>query len=66
MLPLGLLRSVPSHEVRTAAVLSARDLTGRNVALVREESGEDPWTSSTTAVREVLRERTGIGGAAAT
>ena len=66
LLPLGLLRSVPSHEVRTAAVLSARDLTGRNVALVREESGEDPWTSSTTAVREVLRERTGIGGAAAT
>ena len=54
------LRSAPSHEVRTAALLSARDLrtvTSRNVALVREESGEDPWTASTTAMREALRER---------
>ena len=54
------VRSAPSHEVRTAALLSARDLrtvTGRNIALVSEESGEDPWTATTTAVREALRER---------
>ena len=41
-------------------ILFGRDLrtvTGRNLALVREESGENPWTPSTTAVREALRER---------
>lgn len=41
-------------------MLSARDLrtvTGRNVAFVREESGEDPCTVSTATVREALRER---------
>ena len=54
------LRLAPSHEVRTAALLSARDLrtvTGGNVALVMTESGEDPWTASTATVREALRER---------
>ena len=39
------LREAPSHEVRTAAFLTARDLrtvTGRNVSLVARLSGEDP------------------------
>ena len=54
------LRNAPSHEVRTAALLAARDLqtvTGRNLALVAELSGQDPWTASTARVREALRER---------
>ena len=41
------------------AFLAARDLrsvTGRNVALVRKLSGEDPWTVSTNRVREALME----------
>ena len=54
------LRTAPSHEVRTAALLAARDLqtvTGRNLALVAELSGLDPWTASSARVREALRER---------
>ena len=54
------LREAPSVDVRTAALLAARDLrtvTGRNVSLVATLSGEDPWTSSTSRVREALRER---------
>ena len=54
------MREAPSEEVRTAAFLAARDLrtvTGRNVSLVARLSGEDPWTSSTSRVREALRER---------
>ena len=54
------LRVAPSHEVRTAALLQARDLrsvTGRNLALVAELSGQDLWTASTNCVREALRER---------
>ena len=54
------LRMAPSHEVRTAALLTARDLRsviGRNLALVAEKSGLDPSTASTTRVREAHRER---------
>ena len=54
------MRIAPSYEVRTAALLSARDLrtvTGRNLALVAEQSGYDPWTASTARVRVALRER---------
>ena len=54
------LTVAPSHEVRTVALLVARDLrsvTGRNLALVAEQSGQDPWTASTARVREALRER---------
>ena len=54
------LRNAPSHVVRTAALLAARDLqtvTGRNLALVAELSQQDPWTASTERVREALRER---------
>ena len=54
------LRFAPSHEVRTAALLSARDLrsvTGRNISLVAQMSGLDPWTANTNTVREALRER---------
>ena len=54
------LRIAPSHEVRTAALLAARDLrsvTGRNLALVAGLSGQDPWTASTARVRGALRER---------
>ena len=54
------LRDAPSHEVRTVALLMARDqrsVTGRNLALVARQSGQDPWTASTARVREALRER---------
>ena len=52
------LRFAPSHEVRTVTSLVSRDLrtvTGRNLALVGELSGENPWTVSTHLVRESLR-----------
>ena len=32
-------------------------VTGRNLSLVAEQSGQDPWTASTARVREALRER---------
>ena len=51
------LRSAPSHEVRTAALLAGRDLrtvTGRNLKLVEEKSGQDPWVASPAGVRECL------------
>ena len=32
-------------------------VTGRNLALVVEQNGKDPWTSSLARVREALRER---------
>ena len=54
------LRVAPSHEVRTIAFLVSRDLrsvTGRNLELVRQLSGEDPWVASPTRVKESLMER---------
>ena len=54
------LRNAPSHEVRTAALLGGRDLrsvTGRNLELVAELSGQDPWCASPARVKQALRER---------
>ena len=54
------LRTAPSHEVRTAALLGSRDLrsvTGRNLSLIADLTGLDPWCSSTARVRAVLLER---------
>ena len=54
------LRNAPSHEVLTAGLLGARDLgsvTGRNLALVTELSGQDPWTASSARVRQALMDK---------
>ena len=43
------LRVAPSHEVRTIAFLVSRDMrsvTGRNLELVRQLSGQDSWAAS--------------------
>ena len=47
----------PSPEVQVAALLAARDLrssVGSNLALLREESGLDPWTCSLGQLRAAL------------
>ena len=47
----------PRDEVRTAAFLAARDprtVTGKNLALVTEESEEDPWTATIATIWESL------------
>jgi hypothetical protein len=47
----------PSPEVQVAALLAARDLRssiGSNLALLRAESGLDPWTCSPGRLREAL------------
>ena len=54
----GLLTS-PSPEVQVAALLAARDLrcsTGSNLALLREETGLDPWTCSVGPLRAALHQ----------
>ena len=48
------LREAPSHEVRVATFLVSRDLrtvTGRNFRLVEEESGLDPWITSSARIK---------------
>ena len=53
------LRAAPSHEVSTAALLSARDrrtTLGRNIALVEELSGQDVWAASPDRVQSALIE----------
>ena len=58
------LRVAPSHEVRTIAFLVSRDMrsvTGRNLELVRQLSGQDPWAASPTRVKESLMERELVG-----
>ena len=48
----------PSPEVQVAALLAARDLRsslGSNLALLREESGLDPWTCSPGHLRAALQ-----------
>ena len=57
------LRSAPSAEVRTVALLCARDLrstTGQNVRLVEEASGLSVWSSTTRQVRKAVREREAV------
>ena len=54
------LRTAPSHEVATAALLQARDLRttlGKNIAQVEKETGQDVWTASPELVRAILTER---------
>ena len=52
----GLLAS-PSYEVSVVALLAARDVRsslGSNLAIVREESGLDPWMESPARLRAAL------------
>ena len=52
----GLLAS-PSYEVAVVALLAARDMRsslGSNLALVRQESGLDPWRESLARLRAAL------------
>jgi hypothetical protein len=52
----GLLAS-PSHEVTVVALLAARDLRsnlGSNLALVRQETGLDPWEAGRSELRLAL------------
>ena len=52
----GLLAS-PSREVVVVALLAARDIRsnlGANLALVREETGLDPWVAGRTELRAAL------------
>ena len=47
----------PSHEVRTVALLVARDIrttTGKNLDLIRQEANMDPWTVKSHAVKKKL------------
>ena len=47
----------PSPEVQVAALLAARDLRssiGSNLALLRKETGLDPWTCSAQQLRTAL------------
>ena len=49
----------PSPEVQVAALMAARDIrssVGSNLALLREESGLDPWTCSTGQLRAALQQ----------
>ena len=49
----------PSPEVQAAALLAARDLrssVGSNLALLREESGLDPWTCPMGRLKRALQE----------
>ena len=53
------LCSSPSREVATLVNLVARDIrscTGRNIGLVTEQSGKDPWVESSASIRAGLKE----------
>ena len=54
------LRNAASAEVRTVALLCARDLrstTGSNIRLVEEASGLSVWSSTTRQVRKAIKEK---------
>ena len=54
------LRKSPSYEVAVMANMMGRDLrstTGRNLMLVKDISGLDPWVCSPNKLKEVLQER---------
>ena len=51
------LRKSPSHEVAVMANLASRDIrsaTGRNLALVKECSGLDPWVYGAARLKSEL------------
>ena len=51
------LRDSPSHEVAVMANLAGRDIrstTGKNLALVRDSSGLDPWVFGSARLKEEL------------
>ena len=51
------LRKSPSYEVAVLANLTARDIrttTGKNVKLVSEKSGLDPWVYGSARIKEEL------------
>ena len=51
------LRKSPSHEVAVMANLVGRDLrstTGKNLALLRDSSGLDPWVFGSARLKEEL------------
>ena len=53
------LRKSASYEVRVLANLTARDLrttTGKNLKIVKEASGLDPWTASVAEIKEAIME----------
>ena len=53
------LRTASGPEVRTAAYLVSRDIrtvTGSNLRLIQDESGQDPWTVSPARVKIALKE----------
>ena len=54
------LRNAPSGEVRTVALMCARDLrstTGSNIRVVEEASGLSVWSSTTPQVRRAIKEK---------
>ena len=57
------LRNSPSAEVRTMALLCARDLrttTGQNIRVLEEASGLSVWSSTTRQMRKAVREREAV------
>ena len=57
------LRSSPSREVATLVNLVSRDIrscTGRNIALVSEQSGKDTWVESAASIRAGLKENEAV------
>ena len=51
------LRQSASHEVQVLARLLARDIRsviGRNLSLIKEETNLDPWSISTSKIKEAL------------
>ena len=51
------LRASPSPEIRTLAYLMGRDIlstTGKNLKMIREVSGLDPWQASPASMKEAL------------
>ena len=57
------LRTAPSHEVVTAALLLARDrrtTLAKNIAFVKSQTGQDPWTASPQLVRSVILQKEAV------
>ena len=51
------LRTSPSPEIRTLAYLMGRDIlstTGKNLKMIREASGLDPWQASPASMKDAL------------
>ena len=57
------LRTAPSHEVTTAALLLARDMRStlaKNLAYVEELTGQDPWTASPELIRQLVTRKEAV------